>query len=314
MKHPLLGIHHVTALASDPQQNVNFYTKILGLRLVKKTVNFDAPDVYHLYYGDETGRPGTILTFFPFLNAAPGKRGVGEIGVVSFAVPGDSAGFWAEHLSKQGVDFDGPTRRFDEEVFSFLDPDGMRVELVFMEGVEARSYWSGGPIPREYAIRGFAGVTLWIAHSESTARLLVEVMGFSVMETRGSKTRYGIGTGLDRVTIDLITEPTMPSARQSAGSVHHIAWRVASDEGQHAWRQTITRNNLYVTDVLDRNYFRSIYFREPGGVLFEVATDHPGFIIDEPVDALGSNLKLPSWLEADRTELERALPPIALPR
>ena len=314
MKHPLLGIHHVTALASDPQENVNFYTKILGLRLVKKTVNFDAPDVYHLYYGDETGKPGTILTFFPFLNAARGKRGIGEIGAVSFTVPGGSAGFWAEHLSRHGVGFDGPTQRFGEEAFSFLDPDGMRVELVFTEGVETRSSWAGASIPHEYAIRGFAGVTLWLAHSESTARLLVEVMGFFLVETRGPKTRYGIGAGPDRVAIDLVTEPTMPSARQSAGSVHHIAWRVASDEGQHAWRQTIAHNNLHVTDVLDRNYFRSIYFREPGGVLFEVATDHPGFTIDEPVDALGSHLKLPPWLEPDRKELERTLPPIMLPR
>jgi glyoxalase family protein len=311
--YPLLGIHHVTALAGDPQNNADFYTKVLGLRLVKKTVNFDAPDVYHLYYGDKIGRPGTILTFFPFPNAARGKRGVGEIEAVSLTVPVSSMGFWAEHLSRHGVAFGGPARRFNEDVFSFQDPDGMRLELVFTEGAQGRSHWSGSPIPGDSAVRGISGVTLMLADHEKTARLLVGTMGFTLLETRGDRSRYVIGEGHGRASLDIMTQPTLPPSRQSAGSVHHIAWRVATDEGQRAWQETIAQVNIPVTDILDRNYFQSIYFREPGGVLFEIATDTPGFTIDEPADGLGSHLQLPHWLEPDRKSIERTLPPIVLP-
>ncbi len=307
------GIHHITALASDPQANLDFYSGLLGLRLVKQTVNFDAPDVYHLYYGDETGSPGTILTFFPFPDAARGKRGSGEISAVAFSVPRDSLGFWKERLSRGGIESNGPTTRFGEEVVTFLDPDGMQVELFADASADALPGWAGSSVGARHAVRTFHGITLVYRERDRTAAFLSDVMGFVRGGSQGDRLRFLLGPENARARIDVIADPSASPARQSAGSVHHIAWRAKDDQEQLAWRDELSRAGASPTPVIDRSYFHSVYFREPGGVLFEIATDPPGFAVDETVEELGTSLKLPPWLESDRTVIERHLPPITVP-
>jgi glyoxalase family protein len=314
MAMSILGIHHITSLASDPQQNVDFYTGVLGMRLVKQTVNFDSPDVYHLYYGDEIGRPGTILTFFPFPDAVRGKRGAGETSAVAWSVPVGSREFWIERLSRQGIPFRGPESRFEQKVLSFEDPDGMTVELVEDAAVDEWPGWTGGPIEPRYAVRKFHGITLSHRSARPTAAFMMEALGFAAGETEGPRRRYSAGAESGTARIDIVEVPAAPQARQSAGSVHHIAWRVKDDAEQLEWQGTLRRSGAASpTQVMDRQYFHSIYFREPGGVLFEIATDPPGFSIDEPVDALGTHLKLPPWLEPERSVIERHLSPLSIP-
>lgn len=309
----ILGIHHITALASDPQRNVDFYVGFLGLRLVKQTVNFDAPDVYHLYYGDQAGRPGTILTFFPFLDAARGKRGVGEITAVAFSIPSRSLDFWVDRLAGNAVQFDGPFRRFNDDVVSFEDPDGMAVELIADPSADTMPGWKGSSVDSMHAIRKLHGATFTQRDLEPPARFLADLMGFGIGEVEGNRHRFFVGMGDCTAKIDIITDSTSSRGRQSAGSVHHIAWRVTDDEQQVKWREKLVRSGYSVTPVLDRNYFHSIYFREPGGILCEIATDPPGFVIDEPVDALGTHLKLPQWLEPKRASIEESLTPLKIP-
>jgi glyoxalase family protein len=309
----ILGIHHITALASDPQQNLDFYSGFLGLRLVKQTVNFDAPDVYHLYYGDEIGRPGTIMTFFPFPDAAKGKRGVGEISAVAFAMPVGSLDFWIERLSAKGIAFHGPENRFGQQLIPFEDPDGMRVELVEDASAGGRPCRKGGPVEEPFAIRAFHGVTLLHHAASATAAFLTEALGFAPVAVEGSRQRFAGGSADSTGFVDILEDPAAPTARQSAGSVHHIAWRASDDAEQLQWRQALQKKGASPTPVMDRQYFHSIYFREPGGVLFEIATDPPGFSIDETVQSLGGHLKLPPWLEKERPVIERHLPPLKLP-
>ncbi|HEY9593037.1 MAG TPA: ring-cleaving dioxygenase [Spirochaetia bacterium] len=309
----LLGIHHVTSLASDPQRNVDFYTGLLGLRLVKRTVNFDAPDVYHFYYGDETGTPGTLLTFFPFPDAARGKRGAGETTAVAFSVPSGSLATWGERLAREGVALlTGPSTRFGQSLLSFEDPDGMVVELVADPAVDAVPGWAGSPAGAAHAIRRFHGVTFTQTELERPGRFLTGVLGFSEDGVEGSRHRYGIGSPGSAAHIDIVVANGAGHGRQSAGSVHHIAWRVTDDAEQLRWRGDLQKAGVSPTPVMDRSYFHSIYFREPGGVLFEIATDPPGFAIDEPVTTLGEALKLPPWLEEHRPKIERHLPPISV--
>ncbi len=308
----ILGIHHITVLASDPQRNLDFYVKVLGLRLVKKTVNFDAPDVYHLYYGDEIGRPGTILTFFPFPDAARGKPGAGEVAAVAFSVPKRALEFWVERLSRHGIQFEGPSRRFEEEFIAFRDPDGLQIEFFFVDGDGRATAWEEGPVPPEFAAWRFHGVTLQLQKIDQTAALLTETMGFQLSEQRDDRVRYTVGTNSDRTAIDILVNAHLPFARTSAGSVHHIAWRTPDDLSQLAWQQKIAEAGLSVTEIIDRQYFRSIYYREPGGILFEIATDPPGFTRDERTESLGTGLMLPLWLEPSRVRIERILPPISL--
>ena len=309
MTQQIEGIHHVTALASDPQANVDFYTGVLGLRLVKKTVNFDDPGTYHLYYGDETGNPGTIMTFFPWPLARRGTRGAGQATVTSFSVPQGSLGYWTERLERHGVLFESPRERFDEEVMTLFDPDGLQLELVARAG-DPRAPWEGGPVPAEHAVRGFEGTTLTEWNPEITSELLTGTLGFRSVAQAGNRFRFEVGAGGPGTRVDVVASPAAARGHISAGTVHHVAWRVADGKAQESWRQTIAENGLYVTPVLDRQYFRSIYFREPGGVLFEIATDPPGFTWDEPVETLGSGLKLPPWLEPERQRIESALPPV----
>ncbi len=306
------GIHHITALASSPQRNMEFYSGVLGLRLVKQTVNFDAPDVYHLYYGNEVGLPGTLLTFFPFTEAERGRRGAGEITAVAFSVPDGSLDFWIDRRSRNGTRFEGPGRRCDEEVISFADPDGMTVELCADRSAHELPGWQGGPVPAAHALRKLHGATITHRDLALTRSFLIGMMGFEEGPAESNRHRFFAGADHGRAAIDIVVDPEAPRSRQSAGSVHHIAWRIKSNEEQQRWRNKLVDAAVGVTQILDRIYFRSIYFREPGGVLFEIATDLPGFAVDEPVDELGTHLKLPQWLEPERPRIERILPSLNL--
>ena len=315
MNNDIAGIHHVTALASDPQRNVVFYAGVLGLRLVKRTVNFDDPGTYHLYYGDEQGTPGTILTFFPWPGARRGRQGTGQATACAFSIPEAALGYWLERFVKQNIEFEKPVRRFNEQVVLFRDPDGLMLELVAHEGAEQQhTGWQRGTVPGEFAIRGIHTVTLCVEAVEHTAKLLTETMRFRFVAEEGNMFRYATGTGESSAIIDLRCAPDFWTGAIAAGTFHHVAWRAADDADQLGWRATIAASALNVTPVLDRQYFHSIYFREPGGVLFEIATDPPGFTADEPLEQLGTHLKLPPWLEPSREQLEAQLPVLHLPQ
>lgn len=310
------GIHHVTAIATDPQRNLDFYTGVLGLRLVKRSVNMDDPGTHHLYYGDESGRPGTILTVFPWPLARRGSRGTGQATVTAFSVPEGSLGWWLERLESHGVPHDDPARRFDEEALTFLDPDGLKLELVADAGAAARRPWASGPVPERHAIRGFHSVTLTADDAAPTADLLTGAMGMASAGEHRDRLRFagsGAAAGDPGTLVDVEVNPSLGRGRVAAGTVHHVAWRVAGDREELELRDALIGRGLAPTPVIDRHYFRSVYFREPGGVLFEIATDPPGFTVDEPVAELGSALKLPPWLEPQRARIEAALPPIEVP-
>jgi glyoxalase family protein len=315
---PIPGIHHVTAICGDPQRNVEFYTGVLGLRLVKRTVNFDDPGSYHLYYGDGLGSPGTIMTFFawilPPMVTAKGRQGTGQIATTSFRIPEASLDFWVDRLAATGMDFDGPALRFGEAVVSLVDPDGLELELIARGGGPQRAPWRDGPIPVEHAIRGFAGATLWLQGYQRTAVLLTQTMGLREVGSEGALFRFRVGDGDDAATLDLHCRPEADPGRMGIGAIHHIAWRTLDGAEQERWRAVLTEAGYDVTPVLDRKYFRSIYFREPGGVLFELATDPPGFTTDEAPDELGNQLTLPDWLEPRRVRIEARLPHIRLSR
>ncbi|WP_276255929.1 ring-cleaving dioxygenase [Halomontanus rarus] len=298
------GLHHVTAISSDPQANVDFYTDVLGVRLVKRTVNFDDPGTYHLYYGDETGSPGTILTFFPFEGARGGRVGRGQTSATTFVIPEASVDYWVDRLESMGVAVDDPVERFDETVVPLRDHDGQPLELV--AGKSDVEPWTGGPVPAKHAIRGFHGVTLDSLNPDATGDVL-ETLGYERVGTAGERTRFRAAADRGAV-VDLLDRPDGDRGQQGVGTVHHVAFRTADDETQAAWRDRLAEVGLRVTPQKDRQYFRSIYFREPGGILFEVATDGPGFDRDEPVATLGTDLKLPPWLEDDRDSLEERLP------
>ena len=306
------GVHHVTAIAGDPQRNLDFYEGILGLRLVKKTVNFDDPGTYHLYYGDEIGHPGTIMTFFPWADAPRGRIGAGQLTVTSFSVPRDSLGYWTERLVENGVRFEKPKGRFGETVLTFKDPDALRVELVVAD--DGREGWADGPVPVERSVRGFHHVTLTTENPERTAGLMADVLGFRRVDEAEGRSRYVAGDGGPGSFVDIANGAGFPRGSMGVGTVHHVAFRAKDDEEQLEVREAVAALGYDVTPVLDRNYFRSIYFREPGGVLFEIATDAPGFIYDEAKEQLGTELKLPPQYESSRERLERTLPPLSLPR
>ena len=311
MEQPILGIHHVTAIASDPQRNLDFYAELLRLRLVKRTVNFDDPGTYHLYFGDDVGTPGTILTFFSWPGAAPGSSGAGQVTVTSFSVPAESLGYWEHRLRAAGAPVERSGKRFEEEVLTFADPDGLKLEKVGQAGAKGPQAQRGAMVPEEHAIRGFYAVTLSEQGFEATLDVL-RTMGFRAVAEQGNRFRFDVGEGGAGARVDVLCVSEGRYGRVSAGTVHHVAWRVADDESQKVWRQRLVEEHLNVTPVIDRCYFHSVYFREPGGVLFELATDPPGFAIDEPAEWLGESLKLPRWIERQRKEIEGALPPIQL--
>ncbi|HTV48555.1 MAG TPA: ring-cleaving dioxygenase [Phycisphaerae bacterium] len=306
------GIHHVTAITADAQKNIDFYYGVLGLRLVKLTVNFDDPSSYHLYYGDELGRPGTILTFFAWPGAYRGRIGPPQVSVTAFAVPAGAVDYWLGRLKEHSIQAQSSTDRFGERVLSFADPDGMSLELIGVTAPKGEP-WRAGPVPAEHSIRGFHGVTISEEGYENTAKLLTETMGFKAAGSEQNRFRYRAAGDAAGTIVDLLCVPDARHGNMGAGVVHHVAFRTPDDSQQAAWRNKIAQLMLNVSPVMDRVYFHSIYYREPGGVLFEIATDNPGFTMDEPAEKLGSGLKLPPWLEEYRTEIQRAVPPVRLP-
>jgi glyoxalase family protein len=310
MRPLITGIHHITAIAGNPQQNIDFYTGILGLRLVKKTINFDAPDVYHFYFGDEMGSPGTVFTTFPFTGARRGTKGTGELTYTAFSVGKDSLNYWIERLKKFGISVSDVYTRFENQLIRFEDHDGMGIELVANDK-DDRAGWSYGHIPLVHSIRGFYGATLNLQSKDLTEELLTRHMDYRLIGNEGNRFRYGT-LGKPGDIVDIVVNEQGRRGTQSAGSVHHIAFRTANISSQRAVQEILMQNGYMVTEVKDRNYFQSIYFREPGGVLFEVATDEPGFAIDEDEAHLGESIKLPEWAEASRARVEMNLPPVKL--
>ncbi len=309
MSTDLLGIHHVTAITSDTQANVDFYTGLLGLRLVKVTVNFDDPGAYHLYYGDEIGHPGTILTFFAWPGAPRGRAGTGQLSAVAFTIPQTSLEYWSKRLRSGGIQHQESSTSLGESMLLLRDPDGMAIELVAHPRAQERPGWTGGPIPAEHAIRGIHSVTVLEKGYEETATHLTETLGFHLVSEEQNILYYEVGVGGPGALIKICSASELRRGAIAAGSIHHVAWRAATDAQQVIWREALSSQGVEVTPILDRQYFHSIYFHEPGGVLFEIATDPPGFTIDEPIEHLGSQLKLPPWLEPARSEIEQTLPP-----
>jgi glyoxalase family protein len=301
------GIHHITAIAGDARRNHGFYTDALGLRMVKKTVNFDDPGTYHLYYGDEAGSPGTIMTFFPWAGARPGRRGAGEASETAFAVPNGSLDFWLSRFTDRKIAHTRESTPFGDEVIAFADPDGMAHHLIATDTVSALPGYTTAGVPAEHAIRGFFGITLWSSRPEITAAVL-SVMGYTEEATVEGASRWMAPANGLAARIDVRDASQMGRGQSGAGSIHHVAFRAADDKAQEAMVAALRMRGLSITEQLDRNYFRSVYFREPGGTLFEIATDDPGFAVDEPAATLGQALKLPEWLENSRGQIEAALP------
>ncbi len=307
------GIHHITAIASDPQANIDFYCGVLGLRLVKLTVNFDDAGSYHLYYGDGLGTPGSIITFFAWPGASRGRIGAPQVSAISFGVPKGSLGYWKQRLEGEGVELQLGGSQSGREILSFTDPDGLQLEVVESQGSRGSS-WPDGPVPPDKAILGFDGVSIMEESPEVTAKLLTEVMGFRPDEAGVDPHGYRAGGGEGIASrVDLISNRDARRGSLGAGVVHHIAFRTPGDAEQLQWREKLERLGYHVSPVMDRIYFHSIYFREPGGVLFEIATDTPGFTADQRAAELGTRLMLPPWLEDQRPGLVQVLPPVRLP-
>lgn len=307
MEKLITGIHHVTAIAGDAQKNLDFYAGILGLRLVKRTVNFDASGVYHFYYGDEAGTPGTILTFFPYQGLVSGRHGKGMLNTTTFSLPTNSMDYWLKRLKAFSIDHKTPVERFENEmVVYFEDEDGLGLELVFNDK-DQRPGFTYGHIPLEHSIRGFYNVEIWQEGYERTAGMLTGQLNHELIAEKGNRFRFA-ATDSPGNYVDILCSPDSLKGLSGSGTVHHIAFSTPDRQSQEAVRMKIVQRMLNPTPVLDRNYFTSIYFREPGGVLFEVATAGPGFSIDEARGELGMALKLPEQYEAERAALERDLP------
>jgi len=318
MNDKIPGLHHVTAIASEPQQNLDFYVGLLGLRFVKRTVNFDDPGTYHFYFGDRHGTPGTILTFFPWPGARRGIRGAGQVEATAFAIPQDSIGYWLERLKQHHVAAERIPNRFGEEVVRLIDPDGLLIELIAIaaagESAANVDPWQDSQVSEEHAVHGFHSVSAALEGYERTARLLTDVFGYRLVDESANRFRFASAddSAPGRI-IDLLCQPDRALGRVAAGSVHHIAFRAKDEAEQLQWRERLVDLGYNVTPVIDRTYFHSIYFREPGGVLFEIATDPPGFTLDEKLDELGTHLRLPPWMESARLEIEQILPRINVP-
>jgi glyoxalase family protein len=305
------GVHHITAIASDPQANVDFYTQVLGLRFAKRTVNFDDPSTYHLYYGDRTGRPGTTITFFAWPGARRGTRGTGQVVASSFAVPKNSLEYWKSRFEAQHVFSENVSARFKDDVVRFTDPDGLMLELIESAQLNEVDLKYETDVSNKFAIHGFHAPTLEVQRSKKTEAVLT-LLGFELIGEDASRKRFSVNSKSASACVDLVGHADGQFGVNSAGTVHHIAFRCADELEQVHWREQISAHGLDVTPVIDRFYFHSIYFREPSGVLFEIATDGPGFAVDEPVKHLGETLKLPPQYEQHRVEIERVLPPILL--
>jgi catechol 2,3-dioxygenase-like lactoylglutathione lyase family enzyme len=308
----LPGIHHVTCITGDVQKCVDFYVSVLGLRFVKKSINQDMPDTYHIYFADYLGTPGSAMTFFGWPEWPKRRAGSGQATVVSFAVPRGALDFWVGRLRKLGISAK-TARRFGADLIALEDPDGIQLELVGQASDERWVPWPDGPVDTDHAIRGFHSVTLTEADNGPTFDLVRKTMGFRKVAEEGKRIRFETGDGGPHSILDIVESPDGTVGHESVGTVHHVAWRAGDGAHQEAWREVLVREGFSVTPVIDRYYFKSIYFREPGGVLFEIATDGPGFTVDEAPDALGSTLSLPPWFQVQREQLDVILPPIVVP-
>ena len=304
------GIHHITAIAGEPRRHVEFYTRVLGLRFVKRTVNFDDPGTWHLYYGDEVGAPGTALTFFVWKDLPPGRHGASEAQEIAFAIPEGALEFWRKRLNDKGIAHAAAPARFGESVIALADPDGLKIELVAVKTAANIPGWSAGGIPAAHAIRGFHGITLELRDEARTAEVLTQVFGFAAAGAEGERHRFVAQGGPLGTVVDLRAAPGAAGAAPGTGTVHHVAFRAAGDADEMEMRARALALGLRATEQVPRFYFRSVYFREPNGILFEIATDDPGFTMDEPKEQLGQRLVLPPWYEARRAEIEAALPPL----
>ena len=308
MKNTINGIHHITAIAGNAKRNFDFYTKVLGLRMVKKTVNFDDPETYHFYYGDEYGTPGTILTFFPWGNIMQGRRGARQATEIGYAVPVGSLDFWQQRFEANNVIYNKVAEKFGDRYLTFLDPDGLKLELVEAKANDNRKGWETDEIKSGHALMGFYNITITTNKMQPTADILTNVFGYRLLEQNVNRYRF-ITDAVDTANIvDLVEVAGEVAGHVAGGSVHHVAFRVENEEVLMQFRDKIVALGLHITEKIDRNYFYSLYFREPGGVLFEIATDNPGFDVDEPVAELGSHLKLPAQYESRRDEIEAVLP------
>jgi len=310
MSKAILGLHHITAIAKDPQRNYDFYTKTMGLRFVKKTVNFDDPGTYHFYFGNETGTPGTVLTFFPWPHIVAGKRGVGMATEIGYSVPQGSLDFWKDRFNRLQVKHEAIAESFGEKFIAFEDPDGLRLKLVVPQQNDNRPPWITNDVTKDVATKGFHSVVLTLKSIDETAKILTDVFGYTLLKQEGNVYRF-ITTAVEGAAIvDLVETPDGEQGRTAAGINHHVAFRVKDDNILMEYHEKIAQRGLHITPKIDRNYFFSLYFREPGGVLFELATDNPGFANDEPVNELGTHLKLPPQYEPQRKKLEQTLPPL----
>ena len=303
----ILGLHHITAIAGDAQRNYDFYTKTLGLRLVKKTVNFDDPQTYHFYFGDEVGHPGTILTFFPWKNVRQGKNGAGMATEIGYAVPTGSLDFWKSRFEKLDIPYNS-SERFGEKQLTFQDPDGLNLSLIETKEKDNRKGFETSEIKTDVALKGFHTVTMTLNKIEATAAILTEIFGYKKIEEEGILTRYQTETVQNAAIVDLLEDPQAQIGLNAGGTNHHVAFRVKNEEDLMTMREKIVARGLHITEKINRDYFFSLYFREPGGVLFEIATDNPGFATDETVENLGSFLQLPDQYKAMRDQIEKGLP------
>src|SRR5437016_4958875 len=314
MNSKIPGLHHVTAIASDPQRNLDFYVGLLGLRFLKRTVNFDDPGTYHFYFGDNRGTPGTILTFFPWPGARRGIRGTGQIEATAFAISPDSIGYWLERFKQHHVMAERTSPRFGQEVIRFTDPDGLLLELITASSLPQVEPWPDTPVAVQHALHAFHSVSAALEGYDKTARLLTDSFGYRLIEQSGNRFRFGsLENSAPGRIIDLLCLPDTGMGRVASGSVHHIAFRAKDEAEQLQWREHLVDLGYNVTPVIDRTYFHSICFREPGGVLFEIATEPPGFTLDEKLEELGTHLRLPQWMESSRSQIENILPPIQVP-
>ena len=308
MKNKISGIHHITAIAGNAQSNYDFYTGVLGLRLVKRTVNFDDPGTYHFYYGNETGTPGTILTFFPWEGIAGGRSGTGMVTDVGYSVPAGSLEFWQERFRQHGVQQGPVAERMGETYLPFADPDGLNISLIVSKTPDDRAPWATSEVGPDAATKGFHSVTLTLRSVAPTAEILTELFGYTLKEQEGNRYRFITDANPTAAIVDIVETPDQHRGFNGSGTNHHVAFRVPDEATQQEYQEKILRKGLHITPKIDRDYFFSVYFREPGGVLFEIATDNPGFTVDEPANELGGHLKLPIQYEPMRARIEKTLP------
>ena len=308
MENKILGLHHITAIAGDAKRNFNFYSNILGLRFIKKTVNFDDPGTYHFYFGDEVGSAGTILTFFPWGEGIQqGRKGSGMATEIGYSVPKGSLDFWQKRFEQYNVIYNKPAEKFGEKYLTFLDPDGLKLELIESKTGDDRKPWETDEVKADVATRGFHNITLTLNSIKATAAILTDIFGYKLIEQDVNRYRYATDAVENAAIVDLVELAEEKRGHVANGSVHHVAFRVQNDEILMHFREKIEEYGLSITPQIDRNYFHSLYFREPGGVLFEIATENPGFTVDESLEELGKNLKLPEQYESDRAAIEAHL-------